>query len=172
MLKTARLTLVPHDPTHFEVYAAMWAKEPGHFLRSMAPMRPEDAWSRLLRFAGHWATLGYGLFLGFDSSGRLVGEAGFADFHRGLGSRFDGVPEGMWKIETDVQGHGFASEAMAAISVWLDETHDLPRTVAMIDPGNAASIRVATKLGFIEMERTVYRDAPILLLERLSRKRP
>jgi hypothetical protein len=69
MLTTERLTLVPHKPEHFEAYAEFWSKDPGHFLRSLAPMRPEVGWSRLLRNFGHWEHFGWGALLGFDHTG-------------------------------------------------------------------------------------------------------
>jgi RimJ/RimL family protein N-acetyltransferase len=168
MLSTERLTLVPHAPEHFEAYAAFWAKDPGHFLRSIAPMRPEDAWTRLLKYHGHWQAFGYGPFLGFDATGALVLEAGFAIFHRGLGPRFDDNPEAMWKVDVDAQGWGIAREAMTAISAWFDTQSIATRSVCMIDPDNLVSIRVAERIGFKEYERTNYRDAPIILFERLT----
>jgi RimJ/RimL family protein N-acetyltransferase len=167
MLATGRLSLVPHRPEHFPAYAAFWAKDPGHFLRSLAPMRPEDAWTRLLRHFGHWTAFGYGPFLAFDSNGELVAEVGYADFRRNLGPQFDGVPEGMWKVDLARQGQGLAREAMTEITRWMDETHAPKRSVCMIDPANTASIRVAERLGFAEFERTTYRDSPIVLFERV-----
>ena len=48
------------------------------------PFGVEEVWTRLLRYAGHWALLGYGYWAVIEkSSGRFVGEAGLADFHRG-----------------------------------------------------------------------------------------
>ena len=166
MLSTDRLTLVPHTPEHFEAYAEFWGKDPGHFLRSLAPMRPEEAWGRLLRNFGHWTHYGYGPFLGFDQTGKLVVEAGYADFRRGLGPRFDTSPEGMWKVDSDAQGWGLATEAMNAITGWFDGVQP-GRTVCMIDPDNLVSIRVANKLGFAEFERTSYKDVPVILFERI-----
>jgi RimJ/RimL family protein N-acetyltransferase len=167
MLTTARLTLVPHRPEHFPEYAAFWGKDPGHFLRSLAPMRPEDAWTRLLRHYGHWTAFGYGPFLGFDAAGELVAEVGFADFRRNLGPKFDGVPEGMWKVDLAQQGKGLAGEAMMEIAHWFDATRAPKRCVCMIDPAYIASIKVAGRIGFTEFERTTYRDSPIVLLERV-----
>jgi RimJ/RimL family protein N-acetyltransferase len=167
MLTTERLTLVPHRPEHFDAYASFWGKDPGHFLRSLAPMHPADAWTRLLRHFGHWTAFGYGPFLCFDGDGGLVAEAGYADFHRGLGQRFDGAPEGMWKVDLETHGKGLATEAMAAITTWFDATQTAPRTVCMIDPANEPSIRVAHRLGFREFDRTDYRDAPVILYERV-----
>jgi RimJ/RimL family protein N-acetyltransferase len=167
MLTTERLTLVPHRPEHFEVYAEFWSKDPGHFLRSLAPMHPADAWTRLLRHFGHWTAFGWGPFLCFDAHGTLVAEAGYADFRRGVGSQFDGVPEGMWKVDLATQGRGYATEIMSAITHWFDTTPHAQRTVCMIDPSNDASIRVASRLGFREFDHVDYRGSPVNLYERV-----
>jgi RimJ/RimL family protein N-acetyltransferase len=167
MLRTRRLTLVPHDPSHFAAYAKFWGKDPGHFLRSLAPMHPADAWTRLLRHFGHWTAFGYGPFLCFDENDVLVAEAGYADFRRGVGEHFDGVPEGMWKVDLAIQGKGYATEAMTAITQWFDATHAMSRSVCMIDPANAPSIRLAQRLGFREFSRTGYRDSPVVLFDRV-----
>lgn len=166
MLATDRLTLVPHAPEHFAAYAEFWAKHPGHFLRSLAPMAPEDAWTRLLRHYGHWTHFGYGPFLAFDAAGTLVAEAGYVEFRRVVAPRFDGVPEAMWKVDVAAQGQGLATEAMAAITAWFDTRAVAPRSVCMIHPDNTASIRVAARLGFTEFDRTSYRDSPVALFER------
>lgn len=130
-------------------------------------MHPADAWTRLLRHYGHWTAFGYGPFLCFDADNTLVAEAGYADFRRGVDAHFDGVPEGMWKVDLAAQGKGYATEVMAAITSWFDTTHSPPGTVCMIDPGNEASIRVATRLGFAEFARANYRDSSVTLYERL-----
>ena len=166
MLSSARLSIVPHSPDHFTAYAEFWGKDPGHFLRSLAPMHPADAWTRLLRHYGHWTAFGYGPFLCFDGAGRLVAEAGYADFRRGVGAHFDGVPEGMWKVDMAEHGKGYGSEAMAAITDWFDAQHPGQRSVCMIDPANEPSIRLARRLGFAEFERTSYRQSPVALFER------
>ena len=166
MLTTKRLRLVPHAPEHFEAYAEFWAKDPGPFLRGLAPMHQSDAWTRLLRHYGHWTAFGYGPFLGFDENNVLVAEAGYLDFKRGVSERFDGVPEGMWKIDLAYNGQGLATETMAAITAWYDARRIAPRAVCMIDPANTASIKVAQRLGFTEFGRTTYRDTPVILFER------
>ncbi len=167
MLTTERLTLVPHRPEHFEAYAEFWSKDPGHFLRSLAPMHPADAWTRLLRHFGQWTAFGWGPFLCFDSAGTLVAEAGYAEFRRGVGPQFDGVPEGMWKVDLAAQGKGYATEVMATITDWFDSSQSAPRTVCMIEPGNDASIRVATRLGFREFDSADYRGSLVTLYERV-----
>ena len=167
MLTTERLKLVPHRPDHFDAYAKFWSKDPGHFLRSLAPMHPADAWTRLLRHFGQWTAFGWGPFLCFDSTDTLIAEAGYAEFRRGVGPHFDGVPEGMWKVDLAAQGKGYATEVMSAITTWFDTTQSPPRTVCMIEPGNDASIRVAKRLGFREFDSADYRGSPVELYERV-----
>jgi hypothetical protein len=45
-------------------------------------------------------------------------------------------------------GHGFATEAALAVRDHAFDVLNLPRLIALIDPANIASIRVAEKLGF------------------------
>jgi len=52
-----------------------------------------------------------------------------------------------WHLHPDAQGNGFATEAAQAI---IDDpaTKELDFVVAIIEPRNAASIRVCERLGF------------------------
>jgi L-amino acid N-acyltransferase YncA len=38
--------------------------------------------------------------------------------------------------------------------------------VCIIDPDNAPSLKLADKMGFLEVARTTYREAPTVLLQR------
>lgn len=51
-------------------------------------------------------------------------------------------------------GYGYATEAARAVRDWAFQTLCLKRLIAMIDPNNTASIRVAKKLG-MQYERDV-----------------
>ena len=44
-------------------------------------------------------------------------------------------------------GRGFASEAARAVVAYAFEALRLPRLIALIDPANTASLRVASKIG-------------------------
>ena len=56
--------------------------------------------------------LGYGLLVVEERpAGRVVGEVGLADFHRGLGEDFDPFPEFAWMMASEVHGRGYATEA-------------------------------------------------------------
>lgn len=131
------------------------------------PLASEEAWARLLRNIGHWHLKGYGLFAVEEKqSGRLVGEAGIADFRRDLGSSFDTVPEASWTIAPKVQGQGYATEAMNAALEWAERALGVRRTVCLIHLQNKPSLSVAEKLEYRPFDQLVYKDYPALLLER------
>lgn len=171
MIETERLTLRLPTVEDFNASLAM-RTDPivQRFIGNGEPAKPEDVWTRLLRNIGHWSALGYGLFAVVErQSGRFIGEAGLADFHRGLGKNFDPFPEVAWAMASDTHGKGFATEAAMAALKWFDETRGAGRTVCIIDSRNTASLRVAEKVGYIRYGSDRYKDHEVELLERFSR---
>ena len=63
-------------------------------------------------------------------------------------AELEGVPEAGWAFDADHWGAGYATEAMTAALGWADGHLDAKEVRCIIDPGNAASERVAAKLGF------------------------
>ena len=137
-----------------------------------SPMAREDAWRRMLAAPGLWALLGYGYWSIEDKAdGAYLGQAGFADFKRDMVPKIEGLPEMGWLVAPAAQGRGLASEAVAAALGWADSGPLRGREiVAIIDPENAASIRVAEKAGFAEREAASYRGEAILLFRRPPRR--
>ncbi|WP_324261796.1 GNAT family N-acetyltransferase [Altererythrobacter sp. H2] len=127
-----------------------------------------DHFMRFARNAGSWQLYGYGILMlrrrGGDDS--LLGNCGIFHSFRGLGADFDDQPEAGWILSVEAGGHGYAEEAMRAIYAWFDGAHGRCRTVCMIDPANAPSIRLADKLGFEPLRNTEYGGEPIRLFER------
>lgn len=161
-LTTPRLILRAHKTTDFTACCALWA-DPGvtRFIGGR-PSTPEEVWRRILAYAGHWQLLGYGYLLATDrQTGALVGEFGLADFRRDISPPLDDVPEAGWAMLPSYQGRGLAREALAALLEWADQT--MSRTVCLIDPDNAPSLRLARKLGYAEYARTTYKDHPAIL---------
>jgi RimJ/RimL family protein N-acetyltransferase len=145
----------------------MWGDEETTRHIGGRPSTPEESWSRLLRTAGHWALLNYGFWaLRHRESGRFVGEFGFKQFRRSLDPALETLPEAGWVLAPWARGQGFASEATAAILAWADAEAGWTETLCMIDPGNAASLRIATSRGYIEHSRAIYHDKPVILLRR------
>jgi RimJ/RimL family protein N-acetyltransferase len=63
-------------------------------------------------------------------------------------------------------GNGFATEAIKAALAWYEGQFGALRTVCMIAPENDASLRVAEKCGYREFAHALYKDDPVVLLER------
>jgi RimJ/RimL family protein N-acetyltransferase len=168
MIETDRLTLRPHVVGDFEESAAIWADPIVTRHIGGKPFGPEESWSRLLRYIGHWHALGFGYWVVREkTSGRFVGEVGFADFRRVIEPSFAGAPEIGWVLEPSMHGRGFATEAVNAALAWATAHFGAAqRTVCMIDPDNEASLRVAAKCGFREIARTDYKGGPVILFER------
>jgi RimJ/RimL family protein N-acetyltransferase len=172
-LETSRLRLRPYTPEdHVPLHRIMSAEETFKF-SDRGPMALDESWARLLRHLGHWALFRFGLFgVEHKESGELIGEAGFADFRRCLGPRFDGFAEASWTLAPPVWGNGYAEEAAIAAHRWLSARLGVARTVCMIHRDNERSLRVASRLGYLPFEEIDYREYKALLFERLLGEHP
>lgn len=166
VLETPRLRLRAHSVDDFPALIDMWSEEAVTHYIGGKPMRPDECWTRLLRYRGLWPLLGFGYWAVEEkSSGRFVGDVGFADFHRMIEPSIRGVPEIGWVLGPDFHGRGYASEAVAAAIRWFDE-RSKRRSVCIIDPANVPSLRLAAKNGFREWCRTTFMGDEVILLER------
>lgn len=166
-LETPRLRLRPHRPDDLDACAALWA-DPGvtRFITGRAMTR-EETWARLLRYAGHWAWLGFGYWAVEEKArGAFIGELGFADFKREGLPRLAGRPELGWALSPAVHGRGYATEALGAALAWGDANLPAAETACIISPDNLASLRVAAKLGYREMERVTRSGGETVLFVR------
>jgi len=167
-IETERLILRGHTPEDFPAFAAMWADPVVTRFIGGAPLAEEDAWSKYLRVAGHWALLGYGFWSIVEkASGQRVGEAGILNVKRDTNPSFRDVPEIGWGLLPAVHGKGYATEAVKAILEWAEDRFGKVRMVCIIDPENTPSLRVAERCGFHEYARTTYKGEAIIILERL-----
>lgn len=166
MIETPRLRLRPHRATDLQAVAAMWADPRVVQHISGKPSTTAESWFRLLRYAGLWSLLGYGYWAVEDkASGLYAGDVGFADFKRELDPPLGDRPEIGWVIAPDFQGKGYASEAAQAAVAWADRHLPGRRTVCIVAPENAASLRIAQKCGYTEAYRTTYKgDATLVLM--------
>jgi RimJ/RimL family protein N-acetyltransferase len=163
ILETERLVQRGHRAEDLDDCVALWSDPDVTRFIGGKPSTREEVWARLLRYVGHWSIAGYGFWqIRERATGRFVGEAGLADFKRDL--PFDGAPEAGWVLAPWSHGKGYATEAMTAVLAWADPTH--PRTVCIIDPDNAASLRVAARCGYRELARPIYKGAEIIAFER------
>ena len=166
ILETERLTLRAHRVDDFAEMAAMWADPIVVLHIGNKPSTGEQSWARLLRYAGHWALLGYGFWAVEErASGRLAGEIGLADFKREIEPAI-ADPECGWVLSPWCHGRGYATEALRAVLAWADAR--FPATACIIDPDNQASRNVAAKCGFVEQGRSTYQGDEVVRYHRLA----
>lgn len=165
-LETARLTLRPHHVDDYAACRSLWADAQVVQHIGGVPQDAQAVWFRLLRYAGMWAMLGYGMWAIEDrDSGAFLGEAGLLSAARGL-PELDGVPEAGWVLTPAAWGRGVASEAMTAVLTWADAQVEAPSLRCIIHPDNAASIKVAEKLGFAALVDTELAGTPTRVFDR------
>ena len=156
-----------HRIDDFSHSAAMWADPNVTRHIRETPFTEEESWTRFLRYAGHWALLGFGYWLVEEKeSSRFVGEVGFAHYKRDLKHSFKDAPEIGWVFASHAHGRGLATEAVRRAVAWGDEHFEHRRTACIIAPENLASIHVALKCGYREFEQTTYHGHPTLVFVR------
>jgi len=169
ILLSARLRLRPHVLSDYPACKALW-QHPNtiRFIGGVA-QSDQEVWFRLLRYGGMWALLGYGFWVFEDrNTGEVLGEGGLLNARRDIAGLQD-IPEVGWALMPQAQGRGLATEAMTTVLDWADGQLAADRTGCIIDPGNAASLRVAAKLGYAEVGRPALKGEPIVLLHRKRR---
>lgn len=167
VLETERLILRPFLPEDLDGQAAALG-DPGVMRHLGGPIEArEDVWRRMLAGLGTWPMLGYGYWaVRRRDDGVYLGNLGFADFKRDMRPSIEGLPEIGWLLAAHAHGQGYAAEGVAAALDWADRSLNAPQIVAIIDPENTPSIRLAERAGFSQ-EAAVYRDAAILLFRRM-----
>ena len=173
VLTTARLELRPFRESDLDAQAAILGDAEVVRYLGGHPFSREDSWRRILCAPGLWTIFGYGYWaVERREDGAFLGQVGFADFKRDMEPSIEGLPEMGWIFGTHGQGRGYASEAAAAALDWADAALAAPEIVAIIEPGNAPSIRVAEKSGFAERGDASYRGERMLLFRRRAGDRP
>jgi len=142
-LETERLVVRPWQPDDRSAFAAIMSDpEVTRYVHGGKPYTEEevDAWfvRQARQLAEHGVCMGA---LIEKSTGRVAGLAGTQP----LGTT--GNFEIGWILARDAWGRGFATEVGAAAMRHVLETLAHPRVVAIIDPGNEPSKRVAARLG-------------------------
>jgi RimJ/RimL family protein N-acetyltransferase len=141
VLETERLRLRSWREEDFGAYAEFCANEATARLLG-GPWKREDAWRRMAALAGHWALRGYGVWALEDKAGRrFVGYSGLWNP--------EGWPEPeiSWGLVAEFQGRGYATEAAGRARTFAYRDLGWSTAVSYIKPENAASRRVAERLG-------------------------
>jgi len=166
-IETPRLRLRAHRADDHAACLAIWSDP--EVVRHIGgrPFTAEEVWKRLLQYLGMWGLLGYGYWAVEEKdSGRYIGDIGFADLRREIQPSLQGMLECGWVLSPQGHGHGYASEAVAAISAWGQKHFADRRMVCIISPENQASIRVAEKAGYRLWQPATYHDSPTLVFAR------
>jgi RimJ/RimL family protein N-acetyltransferase/mRNA-degrading endonuclease toxin of MazEF toxin-antitoxin module len=151
VLQTERLILRPHRMDDLESCVATWAHPDVVRYTIGQPSSAQKTWLRILGYLGHWPLMGYGYWaIEERTTGRYVGELGFADFKRDIGTPWQDVPEAGWALTPSVWGKGYATEGMRAALAWADANVQSKTMTCLIHPENKASANVAGKCGFIK----------------------
>ena len=167
VLETERLRLRGHRLDDFADCAAMWADPVVTRYIGGKPLTEEEAWTKFLRYAGHWSLLGFGYWVAEEkATGTFVGEIGFADYKREIEPPLKGVPEIGWVLASAAHGKGYATEAVRGAVQWGDGHFNSARTACIIAPDNLASIHVVEKCGYRQSGVTTYKERPTLMLVR------
>jgi RimJ/RimL family protein N-acetyltransferase len=167
LLESTRLRLRAPLRTDFPNVARLWGDPEVARFTIGRPATAEESWTRLLRNTGHWALLGYGLWMVEErDSGAFVGEVGVLNLEREITPSLEGMPEMGWVLLPQAHGRGFGTEAVRMALAWVDANLDCPRSVCIIAAENAASVRLADKCGFRHLSTGRYRGAPIEIYAR------
>ena len=166
-LETDRLRLRGHRLDDFSHCAALWSDPEVTRYIGGVPLTPEDAWARLLRYAGHWSLLGFGYWVAEEkATAAFLGEVGFADLKREIEPSLGSTPEAGWVFATGAHGRGLATEAVLAIHDWGRSHFATAQSACLIHPENAASLRLAARIGYQETASSHYKGRPAIILHR------
>jgi RimJ/RimL family protein N-acetyltransferase len=131
------------------------------------PQTREEAWARVLRYAGMWSLVGKGFWVvESKDNGAFLGEVGVMEARRDMAPPLGDHPEVGWAFLPSAQGQGFASEAVERAIRWAEQAFPASALLCIISPDNAASLRVAARFGFVEKLRTTYHGEPTIQFER------
>ena len=143
ILETPRLRLRPFRESDLDELARINAEpQVMRFMGSGKPLDRAETWRQIALFIGHMEIRGYSILAVEDrATGALLGRSG------------PWYPEGWpmlevgWVVDPRRQRQGIATEAGRASLDWCFANQGVDRVCSIIAPDNAASARVAEKLG-------------------------
>lgn len=158
-LKTERLLLRHFCSSDLDAYAEMCGDpEVMRYIGNGMPLSREDSWRNMALIVGHWQLRGYGLWaVELQETGDMVGRVGIWN-----PEGWPGMEVG-WMLRRAYQGNGYAIEAARASLGYAFTELDQSHMISLIQPGNAASIRVAERLGEKLEGRMTLFDQEVLL---------
>lgn len=143
VLETARLVLRAPGLADFDAYAGFMAAPRAHLVGG--PMSRAQAWRYFGHHVGHWALRGFGTFF-------MAPKAGGPALGMIMAWQPEGYPEREvgWCLFTDAaDGQGYATEGARAVLAHVFRDLGWDTAVSYIAAENAASIRLAGRLGAV-----------------------
>ena len=142
-LETDRLILRMFREDDFEAYAKICADgDVMRYLGEGKPLTRSEAWRQMAMILGHWRLRGYGLWAVEErATGHLIGRIGHFN------------PEGWpgfelgWVLGKPYWGRGYATEGARRALDYAFNEMGRDHVISLIYPPNAASIRVAERIG-------------------------
>jgi RimJ/RimL family protein N-acetyltransferase len=139
-LTTERPVLRPPVAADFPACAAFLASPRATHMGG--PFGRRTAWGLFCHDVACWELFGHGgLMIDMRVTGICVGKAAIND-----GPLFPEKELG-WQLYDGHEGHGYATEAAAALLAWAVRELGLDRLVSYVHPANPASAAVAARLG-------------------------
>ncbi len=142
----------------FEAYADICADAEVMRYLGGKPLDRMEAWRNMATMIGHWHLRGFGHWAVIEkASQRFIGRIGFMN------------PEGWpgfelgWTLARYAQGKGYATEGAGRALAYAFAEMDRDHVISLINPLNAASIRVAERLGEKVEGRTELLGAEVLI---------
>jgi RimJ/RimL family protein N-acetyltransferase len=161
-LYTDRLCLRTPTPRDADALYDLFADyDVMHGLGKDPASTPEEARAIIQEWIGAWRIDGLGPFIieTAATNRQVVGQAGLMIFDtRGwtpstwANAGSHGQAELGWALIRAHWGHGYATEAAAAIREWAHECRSIEQLVSLISSDNVRSQRVAERLGAIPTE--------------------
>ena len=140
VLTTDRFTLRGYRRDDFDAFAGIFASPRSVYMDG--PCNRDTAWHYFANDVAAWPLYGWGS-LAITEADEPIGFTGLT-----WPPRYP-EPEFGWLLTDAAEGRGVATEAARALAGWVWSHTDLHTFVSYIDPRNAASIRVAEKLGAV-----------------------
>jgi RimJ/RimL family protein N-acetyltransferase len=159
VLRTERLVLRAPQMSDLPAFTAFLQSDRAVFVGGGAHRTAFDCARSFGHLAGGWVLRGFGPHVWCLADGTPIGHGG--PWFPALWPE----PELGWCLwDAAHEGQGFATEAMQALLPWAMSLPGLASPVSYIDPGNAASIRLAERLGArLDPGATPPDDDPVLI---------
>jgi RimJ/RimL family protein N-acetyltransferase len=153
-LRTERLVMRPVGDPDLDHLVTL--QEDPTVLRWFGPATREELAEWIATARKSWVERGHGRAVIFSrEDGAFLGRGGLRHW-----PQFDEVEVG-WTLAAAARGRGIATEAGRGWLEWGFRELDLPYITAMIDPGNAASLAVAERIGMKPLRSDTLHGEPV-----------